>query len=128
MTPDSALTGQLVLAAVSSWAIQKIKSSKWFPWITMESQKLNRWVGGLVAFAASAGIVVSFDTTGGVLTISGLTLVALRHFAWRFGSQWVLQQVSYRLLVAPPMPGALQAGAKEIPPVLKLNEPPAAKE
>jgi hypothetical protein len=62
-----------------------------------------------------------------VLTITGLTTANLMHVAVRFFQQYAYQQASYKLVVAPPMPGALQAGAEEHPPVIAIEaQPPAA--
>jgi hypothetical protein len=126
---DTALTEQITLAVIATYALQIIKKSKWFPWLTVESQKLNYIVGVVVAFGASVGVVATFDHTAGVLTITGLTWAGLGHGAARFIQQWVFQQVAYKNLIAPPMPGAMQAGAEKQPPVLALEpEPKAPKE
>lgn len=123
---DTALTEQVTLAVITTYAIQLVKKSKWFPWLTVETQKANRIVGVIVAFGASIGVVATFDHTAGVLTITGLTLAGLGHGLARFVQQWVFQQVAYKTVVAPPMPGALQAGAEKHPPVLKIEPEPIA--
>ena len=122
---DTALTGQATIAILVPIVFQWIKTRKWFPWITTETQKLNRIVGIAVAFCASIGVVVGFDRTAGVLTITGLTAAGLMHGGVRFIQQWAFQQASYKLIVAPPMPGALQAGAEKHPPVLVLAPDPS---
>jgi hypothetical protein len=118
---DTALTEQLTIAAITTYAFQILKKSKWFPWLTVESQKLNYVVGVLVAFGASIGVVATFDHTAGVLTVTGLTVAGVGHGLARFVQQWVFQQVAYKNLIAPPMPGQLQAGAEKHPPVLALQ-------
>lgn len=118
---DTAISNQIPLALVSTWAIQWIKKSNWFPWLTVETQKLNYVVGGVVAFLSTVGILCNFDHAAGVLTITGLTAANLTHVAARFFQQWAYQQASYKLVVAPPMPGAMQAGAEEHPPVIALE-------
>jgi hypothetical protein len=122
---DTALTGQFTIAILVPIVFQWIKIRKWFPWITVETQKLNRVVGVAVAFAASIGVVVGFDRTAGVLTVTGLTLAGLSHGVWRFVQQWAFQQASYKLIIAPPMPGAMQAGAEKHPPVLAVEPDPS---
>jgi hypothetical protein len=124
---DTALSDQIPLALISTYALQWLKASKFFPWLTMETQTLNRIVGIAIAFLTSVGVLVSFDHVAGVLTVTGLTLANLGHAVIRFGQQWTFQQASYRLVVAPAMPGAMQAGAAEHPPVLAI-EPEPVKE
>lgn len=121
---DTALTEQVTLAVITTYLFQWFKKSKWFPWLTVETQKVNRIAGFVIAFGASIGVVATFDHTAGVLTITGLTLQGLGHGMARFIQQWVFQQVAYKNLIAPPMPGALQAGAEKHPTVLKLEPEP----
>lgn len=97
---DIALSNQIPLALLSAYGLQWLKGSRFFPWITAETQTLNRWAGAVVAFCASVGVLVSFDHATGVLTISGLTAVNLGHVAWRFAQQWLLQQAAYKGVVA----------------------------
>jgi hypothetical protein len=121
---DTALTEQITLAAITTYAFQLLKKSRWFPWLTVETQKLNYIFGVVVAFGASIGVVATFDHTAGVLTVTGLTLAGLGHGLARFVQQWVFQQIGYKTLIAPPMPGQLQAGAEKHPPQLKLEPEP----
>ncbi len=125
---DTALGNQFALALISTYALQWLKQSKLFPWLTVETQTLNRLVGAAIAFLSSVGILVSFDHVAGVLTVSGLTVANLLHAGARFLQQWAFQQAAYKGLVAPPMPGAMQAGAAEHPPVIVIEPEPIAKE
>jgi hypothetical protein len=124
---DTALTEQLTLAVITTYVFQALKKSRWFPWLTVESQKLNRAAGIVVAFGASIGVVATFDHTAGVLTVTGLTLSGLGHGLARFVQQWVFQQAAYKTLIAPPMPGQMQAGAEKHPPVLAVQPDPATE-
>jgi hypothetical protein len=84
-----------IIAIVSSELLQIIKGARWFPWLTAETQTLNRIVSGLIAFAAGLGISTHYDPQTGVLTISGLLSSGVLHgFA-----QWAQAQVYYRLVV-----------------------------
>lgn len=126
---DAVLTDQATIAVYTTLVFQLLKKSSWFPWLTLESQKLNRIIGIAAAFFAAIGVSATFDRTAGALTVTGLTVIGLFHGTVRFAQQWMMQQVAYKLVVAPPMPGALQAGAEKHPPVLKIEpEPVAAKE
>jgi hypothetical protein len=123
---DTALTEQITIAVITTYVFQLIKKSRWFPWITVETQTVNRTIGVVVAFGASIGVVATFDHTAGVLTITGLTIAGIGHGVARFIQQWALQQIAYKNLIAPPMPGALQAGAEKHPPVLAIEPEPIA--
>lgn len=122
---DIALSEQIPLAVISTYALQWLKQTRFFPWLTVESQTFNRIAGVVIAFFGSVGVLTSFDHTAGVLTISGLTLANLTHASARFIQQWAMQQASYKMIVAPPMPGAMQAGAEEHPPVIAITPEPA---
>jgi hypothetical protein len=102
---DTTLSVQFTIALISTYALQWLKETKFFPWLTTETQALNRAVSLVIAFLASAGILVGFDHTAGVLTISGLTAANLLHAASRFVQQWAMQQAAYKGLVMPPRPG-----------------------
>jgi CTP-dependent riboflavin kinase len=56
-------------------------------------------------------VIATFDHTTGVLTITGLTISGIGHGLARFVQQWVFQQAAYKNLIAPPLPGAMQAAA-----------------
>ena len=119
---DTALGDQFALALISTYALQWLKQSKFFPWLTVETQTLNRLVGAAIAFLSSVVILVSFDHVAGVLTVSGLTVANLLHAGARFLQQWAFQQAAYKGLVAPPMPGAMQAGAEKHLPIITVEE------
>ena len=121
---DPALSAQITVAVVSTYALQLLKQSRLFPWLTVETQTLNRIAGSVIALLTSVGILVTFSS--GTLMITGLTPINLLHAAAHFIQQWVMQQVAYKTVVAPPMPGAMQAGASEHPPVLAIEPEPKA--
>jgi len=121
---ETALSAQITVAVVSTYALQLLKQSRFFPWLTVESQTLNRIAGSVIAFLTSVGILVTFNHAAGILTISGLTVANLLHAGSHFVEQWAMQQVAYKGIVAPPMPGAMQAAAAEHPPVLAIEPQP----
>jgi hypothetical protein len=111
MDASSTLSSQATVAVVVSFAIQWLKKSPWFPWLTVETQKLNRWVAVVVAAATGFGIYATW--TNGALTITGLTPANLWHAATHVVEQWTFQHAAYRTLIAPPLPGAVQAQQRE---------------
>jgi hypothetical protein len=107
------LATQASVAVLVSYALQWIKQSKWFPFITTETQTLNRWISAVVAFASGLGIFFTWNHTAGTLTIAGLTAANLLHAGTGMIQQWLFQHAAYRTLVAPPLPGAVQAQEKD---------------
>lgn len=108
---SSQLSTQATIAVAASFALQWLKKSPWFPWLTVETQALNRWVAMVIAAATGFGIYVTWSS--GTLNITGLTVANLWHAATRCVEQWTFQHAAYRTLIAPPLPGAVQAAQKD---------------
>lgn len=94
------LLSQLTSSAMVIYALQMIKKSSWFPWLTAETKTLNRVVGFLGAGLTAVGIHFAFDVQAGVFVISGLTAAGLLHGAWHWAQQYALQQLAYDAAVA----------------------------
>ncbi len=84
------ISSQVTAAAVVSFLIAFLKKQSWFPWLTTETSKLNRFVAIVLSGAASVGIHTSFNHQTGVLIISGLTLTSVLAFAWHWITQFAL--------------------------------------
>jgi len=102
----SELGAQASAAILISFILQWIKKSKYFPWITVETQTINRWVSIVIAFCAGIGIYATWHE--GTLTITGLTAENMFHALTRGVEQWAFQKTTYRGLIAPPQPGVVQ--------------------
>ncbi len=102
----SELGTQATVAALVSFGLQWLKTSKYFPWITTETEKLNRWLAIVIAFLSGFGIYATWDH--GTVSITGLTAANAYHALVRCIQQWTFQQAAYRTIVAPPLPGAVQ--------------------
>lgn len=100
---------QAIWALMVSFAIQWLKKSPWFGWITPQSSaRLKAQFGFLAAFLTAAGIhfAVSgsiLDGGGASITVTGLSVNAFKDVAW----QWASQQGWYRLVVKEPREIAL---------------------
>lgn len=103
----SELGAQATIAIFVSFGLQWLKKSRFFPWLTVETQQLNRWVSIVIAFCAGIGIYVTWHE--GTLTVSGLTGPNMAHAIMRGLEQWAFQTTAYRGLIAPPQPGVVQA-------------------
>lgn len=89
-------TSQVAIAAVATWAINWLKTAGWAKFITPESStKVQRAVSALIALATAAGISFAWDSTAGVLTISGLHAANAAHLVWDAFQQYVLQHTLY---------------------------------
>lgn len=108
-------TDQALWALMVSFLIQFLKKSPWFQWITpASSRRLKTQFGFLAAFMTAAGIhfAVSgsvLDDGGLSLSVSGLTLNAMKDVLW----QWAAQQGWYRAIVKEPTIGTLINGTLE---------------
>jgi hypothetical protein len=97
----SELIGSVVLAWITSKAIEIVKRASWFPWLTLQTATANLWVSRLVALIAVIGLHISFDHDLGILTVTGLTLIGVRDAIFSYAQQLLLQQAAYRHLVKP---------------------------
>lgn len=94
-------TDQAIWALMVSFVLQWVKKNKWFSFLSEESTaRLKAQFGFATAVLTAAGI--HFAVTGSVLdgggaaiTISGLSLDAIKDIGW----QWASQQAWYKLIV-----------------------------
>lgn len=109
---------QALWALMVSFLIQWLKRSKWFGWITEDSaSRLKTQFGFMAAVLTAAGIhfAVSgsfLDDGGASLTVSGLSINALKDVLW----QWASQQAWYRVVVKEPREVTITAGKEIIDP------------
>ncbi len=80
------------------WTIQKFKGAGRFPWLTANTDLLNRVVAVILAAASASGIIVVYGWSGSTftLTASGLTLEHGIEFAWAVMTSTVIQELIYR--------------------------------
>jgi hypothetical protein len=95
---------QAIWALMVSFLMQWLKKSPWFGWITpATSARIQTQFGFLAAFLTAAGIhfAVSgsvLDGGGASITVTGLSVNAVKDIAW----QWASQQAWYRMVVKEP--------------------------
>lgn len=107
------------MAVIASFLLQELKKASWFPWLTVETARLNLAASALIALASSVGIHYSWHgAENGTLLITGLTWVNLKAMLAHAGGQFAAQYGSYRLFV---VPGELQAALVN---QLKAMQPP----
>lgn len=97
MTPPvSPADAQFVVSALSVLGIEKAKRSDRLPWITHQTDRLNRLIAVVLSFATSIGIGVSFHA--GVLTINNLTASTLVAAIVFCGRSLAGQELIYRVV------------------------------
>lgn len=92
----------VILAIVTSYLIQHLKDSpaKALQWLSSEHPKVVRGFSAMLAALTAIGI--TFQFSGGVLTISGLTAENLVQLAATGISQFILQDSAFRVLISTP--------------------------
>lgn len=91
------LSHQAEIAMVVSYFFQVLKGAPWFSWVTIDTKRLNRIVGLVIAAVTGVGAHLTFDHASGVYTIVG-NLYTLLHVCWTGLIQWVMQEMSYQVV------------------------------
>lgn len=102
----SVLFSHFTSAAVVVYAIQLLKSAKWFPWLQHEGQvSLKRIVSIAGALGAHTGITYAWHSLGSgtaaggyqfIVTLPPLSVVLA--FVWRWAGQWITQESFYQVI------------------------------
>jgi len=99
------LPSQIGLAAAASYAIQFLKDSPKFAWIGQHTSGLNRALAVVTSLIAAVGINYSYTHTNEgtwVITLTGLSLASVGHYAWAWFVQFALQQGYFKAVVKQP--------------------------
>ena len=96
MTTGSPFGDQLTVSAVVVFILQMLKKASWFPWLTVEKDRLNRSIAVALAGLSALGINITFQSTEGVLTITGLTAGTFLHGGWEWLKAFAVQEFVYR--------------------------------
>lgn len=102
-----------LLAMVVPFILQWMKGSKFFPFISYAGGWMNRIVAAIVAGLLGLGVAFNFNDDTGTLTVTGLTLATLWPAAQHIAFQIMSQHTVYKLVVAPPMSGIMQAQVRD---------------
>jgi hypothetical protein len=99
-TTVNVLSTQITLSALSVLLIQKLKGSSWAPWFHNASDKLNRAMSAVLAFATAIGIHVAWShgaLPGSYeIQVSGLTLIGIGGGLWAVTKSMVFNEIIYR--------------------------------
>lgn len=71
-------------AAIISFLISTLKQASWFPWLSTETAKVNRFLAIVLSGVATLGIHFSFNAQAHQLLIDGLsaTTIAVGLYHW----------------------------------------------
>ena len=96
------ILSQLTAAAVTVYALQALKASQWFPWMTQKTRTLNRLFSALGALVGAVGVHLAFAPSAAAapagtytFTITGLTLGNVGLGIWHWANQFAGQQLLY---------------------------------
>jgi hypothetical protein len=110
-------TGAMTVAALN-W----VKASPWFPWITKEKTTLLRLLSAVAATASGVGISHVWNSADHSLIISGITTTNVALFFWAILKQFAMNETLYQTTKRTSDPKVVQV-AKEVENVL----PPGVK-
>ena len=91
------LSTQLVVSYIFVWLQQKLKASKFVPFIEEGTTAINVAMAWIFAAAQAVGIGWTFDTSAGTLMITGLSFGAVVEF----GRAYIVQKLIYRQVHVP---------------------------
>lgn len=121
---NSDISTQIAAAAALSFVINLLKSSKSLPWISKESERLNRLVALLGSGLVSLGLHAHFDHQAGTLLITGISLQAIALGLWHWLTQFACTHGWYKATSRPDVQALVKQALLE---VLSVQVPPAAK-
>jgi len=102
MDPTNTLATQGTTILLIPLFVQWIKKSRWFPWISHETEALNRALAWALGVISAVGIHWVAEWDGGVFRLSidftAVTFGAVVHQAAVIGGQLGGQQFVYRIL------------------------------
>lgn len=84
------------IGAVTVAALQWLKASPYFPWITAGKTNLLRALSAMAAAGAAVGIGYTWNAQDHALTITGLTLTGIGIAFWAWLKQFAVQEFMYR--------------------------------
>ena len=120
MDGTSIALSQITLGAIASWVLERLKSAKWFPLLTEESDKLVKvFAAALTSFLAITGLSYVYDPVAHTLLIQNFGLSAIGAAAWHWVTQFIMQEAWYQNIFnkveppsAPPETQSVKVAAK----------------
>lgn len=105
----TAFTTSAMTVAALNW----LKGSKYFPWITREKATLLRVLSAGASVAAGVGIGHVWNAADHSLVISGLTLSNVARFSWAIVRQFAMNETIFQATKPSSNPAVVMAVAPE---------------
>lgn len=96
MAAENIVVSQVAVAAASVAAINWLKSSPYFPWITQEKANLLRILAVISSGIGTLGISYTWDPAAHSLTLTGLSLAGMFTGFIAWSKSFFLQEVTYQ--------------------------------
>lgn len=109
----------LTSSALIAYAIEALKRSKWFPWLSQQSARANHIASVVLTFVASIGIGYKFDSEQHTLAFTNVCLMCVLHGMWAWAKSYVATKVIYQGVISK---------ANPIPVVIEPKEQPVKKD
>lgn len=93
------ISSQVIMAAVVAYVIQFVKASKYFPWVTAETAKANRYLAITLSGLSAIGIHVVCSKIDHSCVITWTDGISILTILWHWFSQVVYTHLIYRVAV-----------------------------
>ena len=113
MADANVLMTTFTISGITVAAINWMKRSKYFPWITREKIWLLRIMSAAAATASGVGISHVWNATDHSLVIGGLTGANLAAFAWAITKQFTMNETIFQATKPQSNPAVVEAVAPQ---------------
>ena len=94
---QSFLANQIGASALIVYLMQLVKSWSKVPWITTETEKVNRIASILLSGLAAIGIHAHYDGVAQTLTFTGVGLTAILTGLWNWAVSYAITHGFYKV-------------------------------
>jgi hypothetical protein len=98
---------QLIAGVIVAYVIEFLKKTDKFPWLSIHSTEVTRWLSRAVAIGIGVGISVTWGDHQVILGWPTSMDAAIEEFKNAFTS-WIIQEASYKGLIKPAVPAVVE--------------------
>ena len=95
------VVSQVTYSTIVVMVLQWLKKTRFAPFITFETDAMNKCVSALLAAFVAVGIHAQYDSDAHTLMITGLTLSAFFHGLWHWLQSFAFQELIYKGAIKP---------------------------
>lgn len=92
------ISNQIAAAALLSFLIQRLKGSTWFPWITAESEKVNRILAIVGSGLAALGIHIACSKVNHQCAVTWVDGMTIASGLWHWATQFAITHGWFKLV------------------------------